>query len=197
MDEVSRTESVYERESDAFIEKYRSASVAALYGDRFFEALSGEHILDVGCGPGPDTAVFADRGYSVTGLDRTASFLQAARAEIPVGRFVRGDMRRLPFEDDSFDGVWASASLLHVPRRDVPATLRAFRRVLAPDGVVFVSLKRGDETGFASDGRYFERYTPAEVRSLFETAGFDNPAVEAKPDWIQVLGGEHDRTTSQ
>ncbi|WP_267639878.1 class I SAM-dependent methyltransferase [Haloarchaeobius amylolyticus] len=190
MDEVSRTESVYEGESDAFVEKYQTESVADLYGERFFDALSGPCVLDVGCGPGADTAVFSDRGLDVVGFDRTGSFLQAAREAVPEGRYVRGDMRDLPFASGHFDGLWASASLLHVPREAVPATIREFRRVLADDGVALVTLKRGTESGYAEDGRYFERYTVEEVRTLFAENGFDAVAVEAKPDWLQVLAGE-------
>ncbi|MCT9097066.1 class I SAM-dependent methyltransferase [Haloarchaeobius sp. HME9146] len=198
MDEVSRTASVYEGDTAAFVEKYRSESVAALYGQRFFEALAGERVLDVGCGPGADSTVFAERGFEVTGFDRTRPFLETVREQVPEARAAHGDMRWLPFRDDAFDGVWSSASLLHVPREDVPATLQEFRRVLAPDGVVFASLKRGEESGYSEDGRYFERYTPAEVRRLFAENGFDcvDIEIEEVPDtepplaWISVLAGD-------
>ncbi|WP_435318687.1 class I SAM-dependent methyltransferase [Haloarchaeobius sp. TZWSO28] len=198
MDEVSRTATVYDDDATAFVEKYRSESVAKLYGQRFFDGLTGERVLDVGCGPGADATVFAERGYEVTGFDRTRPFLETVRAEVPEARAAHGDMRWLPFCDDAFDGIWSCASLLHVPREDVPATLREFRRVLAPDGLVFASLKRGEGSGYSEDGRYFERYTSGEVRRLFEENGFDCveieinevPGTEPQLAWIQVLAGE-------
>ena len=195
MDEVARTRSVYEANSDAFVEKYRSESIAERFGEPFFEALQGQLILDVGCGPGSDSESFADRGYDVTGLDVTPSFLESARENVSEARFALGDMRHLPFESDSFDGVWACASLLHVPREDVPATLSEFARVLDDGGVLYCSLKRGEESGFDTDGRFFERHTADAVASLLVEAGFepvqmetaDAEEVASQDGWVQVV----------
>ncbi|KAB1192410.1 methyltransferase domain-containing protein [Haloferax sp. MBLA0076] len=187
MHEVSRTRSVYESESDAFVDKYRAESVAALFGDDFYEALAGDRILDVGCGPGVDTETFVTDGFDVVGFDLTSSFVRAARTAVDEASFARGDMRRLPFRDGSFDGVWSCASFLHVPRPDAPGTLREFRRVLADDGVAYLSVKRGEESGFDTDGRYFELYRPEQVRSLVVDAGFGRVDIETGERWIQVL----------
>jgi SAM-dependent methyltransferase len=195
MDEVARTRSVYEAESDAFVEKYRSESIAERFGEPFFDALDGQRILDVGCGPGSDAETFADRGYDVTGLDVTPSFLESARTNVPDAAFALGDMRHLPLADDSFDGVWACASLLHVPREDVPATLSEFDRVLDDGGTLYCSLKRGDESGFDGDGRFFERHTTDAVRELLVDAGFEPEHVEtaaaeevaSQDGWVQVV----------
>lgn len=56
MDEVTRTLETYEGDAEHFVEKYRGGSVPATYGGSFFEALSGDRVLDVGCGPGSDAA---------------------------------------------------------------------------------------------------------------------------------------------
>ncbi|MFD1647206.1 class I SAM-dependent methyltransferase [Haloarchaeobius litoreus] len=195
MDEVARTRSIYESNSDAFVEKYRRESIAERFGEPFFDALDGRRILDVGCGPGSDAETFADRGDDVTGLDVTPSFLESARTNVPDARFALGDMRHLPFADDSFDGVWACASLLHVPREDMPATLAEFARVLDDGGTLYCSLKRGDESGFDGDGRFFERHTADAVRELLVDAGFDPTHVEtadaeevaSQDGWVQVV----------
>jgi len=195
MDEVARTRSIYEEHSDAFVEKYRSESIAERFGEPFFEALQGDRVLDVGCGPGSDAETFADREYDVTGLDVTPSFLESARTNVPDARFALGDMRQLPFDSSSFDGVWACASLLHVPREDVPATLSEFARVLDDGGHLYCSLKRGDESGFDADGRFFERHTADAVASLLVGAGFEPVHVEtaaaeevaSRDGWVQAL----------
>jgi SAM-dependent methyltransferase len=195
MDEVARTRSVYESNSGAFVEKYRSESIAERFGEPFFDALRGARVLDVGCGPGSDSETFAERGYDVTGLDMTPSFLDSAWGNVPAARFALGDMRHLPFESDSFDGVWACASLLHVPREDVPATLAEFSRVLDDGETLYCSLKRGDESGFDGDGRFFERHTADAVRELLVDAGFepvhvetaDAAAVASQDGWVQVV----------
>ncbi|NHN49074.1 class I SAM-dependent methyltransferase [Halostella sp. JP-L12] len=188
MDEIGRTLDAYEADPDSYVERYRRESVAAEYGDRFFDVLPGDRILDVGCGPGADAAEFAVRGYDVTGFDLTPSFLRAGRERVPNASFARGDMRRLPFGGASFDAVWSCASFLHVPRADAPDTLREFRRVLDDHGVVFLSVKRGDRSGFDADsGRYFERYRVEGLASLIDGAGFDLIDAQSGDGWVQVL----------
>lgn len=187
MDEVRRTLDAYESDADAYVEKYLDASVAARYGDEFFDALDGDRILDVGCGPGPDLETFADRGYDVTGIDLTPSFLRAARDQVPDAALARGDMRRLPFEAGSFDGVWASASLLHVPRADATAALREFRRVLDGNGVAFVSVKRGETPGSDPNGRHFEYYRERELRELLADAGLEPFSVRTETNWVSAV----------
>lgn len=187
MEEVVRTRAAYEETADAFVEKYQRLSLAARHGDDFTDALDGDRILDVGCGPGADAATFDAAGYAVTGLDLSPSLVRAAREYAPRAAFVRSDMRRLPFRDGAFDGVWSRASFLHVPRRAAPATLREFRRVLAGDGALFLSVRRGDGDEYDRDGRYFELYGPDEVRTLLGEAGFEVSEAVADADLVAVL----------
>lgn len=191
MDDVSRTLDVYESESEAYIEKYTAESAAALYGDSFIQSLSrfGEtaSVLDVGCGPGPDIETIAAEGHAVTGLDITQSFLTEATERVPAGTFVRGDMRSLPFQDASFDGIWASASFHHVPRPEARETLRDCRRVLRPGGYLFVSAKRNEALDDDDTERHFEYYQPAALRSLLESAGFELERVRTVDKWVSAV----------
>ncbi|WP_049924269.1 class I SAM-dependent methyltransferase [Halopiger djelfimassiliensis] len=189
MDPISGTIEEYESNADAYVRKYRSESVAARYGEPFFDALAGDRLLDVGCGPGSDVSTFEAAGYDVTGLDPTSSFLQAARDRDSRASFVRGDMRDLPFDDAAFDGVWSSASFLHVPRSDATATLREFRRVLRPDGVAFLLVKRAPTSVGESRDRHFEYYRADEIRSIVTDVGFDPLFVETEANWVSVLAG--------
>ncbi|WP_436925071.1 class I SAM-dependent methyltransferase [Halosimplex amylolyticum] len=150
-------------------------------------------VLDVGCGPGWESAAFAEAGFEPVSFDLTASFLEQADERVPEATVVRGDMRALPFADASFDGLWACASLLHVPEAEVPATLAEFERVLVDGGVVLVSLKRSDaaddrdrENPYDSDERHFERYEPETVTDLFEDAGFAVRSVDTNDGWVAV-----------
>jgi ubiquinone/menaquinone biosynthesis C-methylase UbiE len=192
VDEALRTARTYEANADAYAEKYRRGSVAAEFGDRFVDRLPGECVLDLGCGPGSDAAVFTDRNLEVVGVDVAQSFLTAASEDVDAS-FCRGDARQLPVADGAVDGVWACASLHHVPRADLPAALAECRRVLAPDGALFCSVKRGDGAGFETDDdhgggddRFFAYYEREEFERLLTDADFAGD-VDAAGRWVSAL----------
>lgn len=187
MDELRRTRDGYEADADAYIEKYLSESIAARFGAAFVDAVDGSRLLDIGCGPGADIETFADDGFDVTGLDITRPFLDEADGRIPEAMLVQGDMRRLPFEDATFDGIWASASVHHVPRGEAAATLRECRRVLRPDGVAYVSVKREGYRKPADRDRHFEYYRPEEFRSLLSEGGLDDVEFRTGENWLSAL----------
>ena len=106
-------------------------------------------IADLGCGAGRDLAFFErEQPSAVTvGIDASAAMLEAARPHVH-GRLVEGDLRLLPLEAGSQHLVWACASLLHLPKQQLPAALSEARRVLAPGGVLAVTMKAGTSEGF-------------------------------------------------
>lgn len=141
----------------------------------------GSHVLDVGCGPGRDTAILSEKGFDVTGLDLSAGLLTEARNAHPNLRFVQGSMTDLPFGDQSFDGIWANASLLHLPEEsDVTQTLSEFYRVLKTGGRVFVYVKAQlgeSDTEVVTDAlsgsqRFFRYFTLPGLQQSLQTAGF-------------------------
>jgi SAM-dependent methyltransferase len=102
-------------------------------------------------------------------------------------------MRTLPVASDAVDGVWALASLLHVPREDVDDVLAEFARVCRPDATLFVAVKygTGDYRGDTYDGdaRRFTLYEPDAFESRVADAGFDVDRVsvaEGGDGWVQV-----------
>ena len=78
----------------------------------------GASLLDLGCGGGWDADDLAQRGYRVVGVDRTSALLVAGRRRYPSLPLIRADLRHLPFQPMSFDGLWAAASLMHLPKPD-------------------------------------------------------------------------------
>jgi ubiquinone/menaquinone biosynthesis C-methylase UbiE len=131
----------------------------------------GSLILDLGCGPGRDLKVFAERGFRTLGIDRSDSLLRMASRHSgqPV---VRADFGRLGLKSHSFDAVWAIASLLHLRRHEIGIALDEIRRVLRPSGVLFATIQQGRGHKLLSDGRYFEFYEQEEWRELHNRHGF-------------------------
>jgi ubiquinone/menaquinone biosynthesis C-methylase UbiE len=106
----------------------------------------GAQILDCGSGPGMDTERFFQLGYQVTAIDLSESFVQLTRTRVPGATVRKMDMRFLDFSPATFDGLWASFSLLHIRETDVDQTLSGFKRVLRPAGLFFTAVHRGRTT---------------------------------------------------
>lgn len=161
----------------------------------------GRRVLDLGCGPGRDVAFLAELGCQPVGLDLSLGMLAEARHRLPTAPWIRSDLRRLPFAPNQFDGVWACASLLHLPRAELPPALSEILRMLRqPGGVLFLALKGGQGEEWLTDGdgqRYFFAfYNPAEIRTMLRQAGFQvfeswvaaDQAGRNRP-WINFIAG--------
>ena len=111
----------------------------------------GAKILDVGCGPGGDVKFFLEMGYFAQGIDMSKEMIKIAKRKVPDGIFSIMDMRRLGYIDESFDGVFAAYSLIHIPAREVVSTLKEFNRVLKKGGVMFLAVREGRGEGFIKE----------------------------------------------
>lgn len=132
--------------------------------DEFLNLLEeGDTILDLGCGSGRDSLAFYELGYDVTAMD--ASEEMCKLAEIHSGL----EVLNLSFEemdfDNVFDGIWACASLLHVPKAELPDILTKIARALKDKGILYMSFKLGDFEGFKGE-RYFCGYTEDGIREV-------------------------------
>jgi len=123
----------------------------------------GASILDLGCGSGRDSAYFLSCGYDVTMLD--ASYEMCNLASIHTGQ----EALNLSYEDmefhNVFDGIWACASLVHIPRSKVDGILHKAVRALKVNGIMYMSFHYGDFEGIR-DGRYFTDYRGRTLREL-------------------------------
>jgi SAM-dependent methyltransferase len=126
-------------------------------------------VLDLGCGTGRDTRALIDAGLTVTAVDGSPEM--AREAEKRIDRPVRVQL----FEDlddvSAFDGIWANASLLHVPRAGIPKVLARVYRALKPGGLLFASFKSGGKEGRDSLGRYYNYLNAGELTALLHAAG--------------------------
>ncbi|MGH7439634.1 MAG: class I SAM-dependent methyltransferase, partial [Polyangiaceae bacterium] len=110
-------------------------------------------ILDFGCGPGRDLAYFRSEGHEAVGLEGCRAFAEMAR-ELAGCEVLEQDFLALSLPARRYDGVFANASLFHVPSTDLPRVLRELWKALKPRGVLFSSNPRGD----GEEGWHGERY---------------------------------------
>ena len=146
-----------------------SQNIAALL--EHIQATPPFEILDFGCGPGRDLRTFRQIGHIATGLDGAAQFVEMARSysgcEVWHQSFLSLDL-----PPARFDGVFANASLFHVPAQELPRVLGELRETLKPGGVLFSSNPRGEgQEGWRGD-RYGAFHDLAGWRNLMTAAGF-------------------------
>ncbi len=142
----------YEKNADSFIAQTADVDMAVLY-QRFCKHLPpGASVLDAGCGSGRDALAFSLMGFNVVAFDASARMVAAARqrAGVPVHQMTFESMKL----DQTFDGIWACASLLHVPKDHLSSTLEHLASFLKTAGVLYASFKYGDKER-EKVGRYF------------------------------------------
>ncbi|WP_181871093.1 class I SAM-dependent methyltransferase [Sphaerisporangium album] len=191
---VGRTREAYDRNASEY------GSLTAMYES--FPGLKNEvisfvrsapaegAILDLGAGGGRDSRYISTLGRAVVAADISLSMIRHARSGVatdiragmtgPVG-YVQSDILDLPFADRAFSGVWACASLLHLPSVDLVGALKEIARVLRFNGVVSISMKEGAGEGWRHGGslqgaRWFTLTTPAQILDMLSIVGFDGMA---------------------
>jgi len=146
-----------------------SQNIAALLDH--IEAAPPCTILDLGCGPGRDLRTFTALGHTAVGLDGSVEFAAMARAATGCEVWQQ-DFLALDLPPRRFDGIFANASLFHVPSRELPRVLRELNATLKIAGVLFASNPRGNnEEGF-NRGRYGAYHDLESWRRFVTAAGF-------------------------
>ncbi|MEI7612667.1 MAG: class I SAM-dependent methyltransferase [Betaproteobacteria bacterium] len=175
----------YEQRAEAFRDGTRGHDVRqnidALL--RHITASAPFSILDFGCGPGRDLTAFTRLGHTAIGLEGCQAFAQMASEETACEVWQQ-DFLRLDLPAGRFDGVFANASLFHIPRRDLPRVLRQIRAALKPDGVLFSSNPRGANEEGWNNGRYGAYHDLESWRIYLTAAGFNELEHYYRPDGL-------------
>ena len=170
---ATRTLAHYDTNAEAFEAGTRTHDVSQNYA-AFLDAIEGTPpftLLDFGCGPGRDLAYFRSLGHEVVGLDGAARFVAMARAATGC-EVLHQDFLQLSLPEAHFDGVFANASLFHVPTQELPRVLTTLWSTLVPRGVLFCSNPHGrDMEGFSGE-RYGAFLTHDTWRTYVTAAGF-------------------------
>ena len=154
--------------------------------DALLDAIEGPgpfRILDIGCGPGRDLLALSERGHQPVGLDGVEAFVQMARERSGVEVWQQ-DFLALKLPATDFDGVFANASLFHVPTREIPRVLSELLDCLRPRGVLFASNPRGENVEGWNRGRYGAYHDFEHWRAFALGAGFEEIRHYYRPDGL-------------
>ena len=177
METIDITLQYYQQNANAFVEGTVSADMYDAR-KRFLRMLPAHAlILDFGCGSGRDAKAFLEQGYRVDAVDGSAEL--CCRASELIGQPVK----QMLFEDlsavEQYEGIWACASILHLPRRELTDVLKKISNALKPDGVLYISFKYGDFEGIRG-GRYFTDLTEESLTVLMEKV----PSLQIVDTWV-------------
>ncbi|MBU3925349.1 class I SAM-dependent methyltransferase [Patescibacteria group bacterium] len=135
-------------------------------------------ILDIGCAFGRDVNIFIQKGFNAIGVDLSSNMIAKAQSLYPKAKFKVMDMMSLDFKDDTFDGIWCSATLLHLTKNDAIIALREMNRVLKNKGYLYLNLKEGQGEKTIADNRYrdakkfYSYYTVDEIKKVLSDNKF-------------------------
>lgn len=141
MDKSKQASLVYDKIAEPYAKEFSKPSE---YIDEFLALLpKNVKILDVSCGIGVDASYMVSEGFEVIGVDLSKEMVKLAKQKFPQIDFRQQDIRELDFPPNSFDGILASYSLIHIPKKDVPALLKKLHQILKKGGAIYIALQGG------------------------------------------------------
>ena len=155
-------------------------------------------VLDAGCGGGRDSNILNTFGLKVIGLDISRGLLNIAKKKFPLIKFVHGDLRKLPFNNNFLNGIWSHASLVHLEsQKDVSKVLLEFHRVLKNSGLIHILVKAQsgkEKTAIVKDKlsnheRFFQYFSQTELKLLLIKAQFQILKIEQYNESQKRKGG--------
>lgn len=153
-----------------YFDKTVNADMSKAY-EFFLKYVKSGRILDLGCGSGRDALYFKKLGFDVTAIDGSEEMCKLAR------EYTGLDVKCLNFNKlrtiGYYDGIWASASLLHVDRRFLINVLIKVKDALKQNGYVYIAMKNGSGDEITPDGRYYNYLTKDEFLTIAARANLD------------------------
>jgi len=165
--QIEQTLTYYRDNAKDYIRETIDMDLVKQQRQRFLDLLApNSMILDLGCGSGRDSRFFLDHGHRVTAIDAVHEI--ANYAEKYINHPVRVQKAQDLDETDIYDGIWACASLLHIPKNQITQTFNRVIRSLKPQGIWYISLKKGDADYQDHKQRFFNNYSLPLLQQLLE-----------------------------
>lgn len=165
---MNQTIDYYNKHAAAFVDSTLNADMTTVRNVFTASLPADARILDLGCGSGRDSLAFKQAGFTVEALDGSPVLAEAAykTAGVPVYTM---EFHELDFQE-RYDGIFACASLLHLPKKELPGMFNRISNALKEDGIFYCSFKYGTFEGMRN-GRYFSDLDEESFRQFIETSG--------------------------
>ncbi len=174
---MNSTLEYYADNAQDFFDNTYNKEMRSIY-QKFLPLIPGHgSILDAGCGSGRDSRYFLSKGYSVTAFD--ASKEMAELASIHIGEEVQCLTFDMVDEYETYDAIWAAASLLHLPSSELTETFTHLSKALKKDGLFYASFKYGADE-YQKEGRHFTPLTEKQTEKLF----INIPSMQLLDIWL-------------
>ena len=177
MADIDKTLKYYNENAQSFASGTVSVKFTEVQ-DKFLEKLNPDaYILDFGCGAGRDTKYFLSRGYQVDAIDGSEQLCRIASEY--TGIKVRQMLFQELDEKEKYDGIWACASILHLPKKQLREVLKNMYAALKSKGWIYTSFKYGEFEG-EGNGRYFTDFTTDTFKDFIH----DMHGLKIEEHWI-------------
>ena len=177
MTDIDKTLKYYNENAQSFASGTVSVKFTEVQ-DKFLEKLNPDaYILDFGCGAGRDTKYFLSRGYQVDAVDGSEQLCRIASEY--TGIKVRQMLFQELDEKEKYDGIWACASILHLPKKQLREVLENMYAALKSEGWIYISFKYGEFEG-ERNGRYFTDFTTDTFKNFIH----DMHGLKIEEHWI-------------
>ena len=156
----------YDKNADEYFEKTVHVDMSAIY-PRFLKYVKqGGTIIDIGSGSGRDILYFKKNGFQVSGIDASEELCKKAI------QYTKAPISCCKIEDwnpiQTYDGIWADASLVHLSIQEIDAFLKHIPERLNTDGAVYMSFKSGIITGVDRKGRFYTNVEEADIYRILD-----------------------------
>ena len=166
--DINKTLTYYNTNAHRFTSDTLDVEFSTIQDSFLAQLPAGALILDFGCGSGRDSRYFLQKGYRVEACDGSEEMVKAAtrNAGIPVKKMLFSELN----EENRYDGLFACASILHVPSKDLPDIFTRMKKAVKKGGILYVSFKYGTFEGIRN-GRYFTDLTEESLHAILDRVG--------------------------